>query len=361
MTKSRWSIILSLMIALIVAFELVQQDSQKRSNTSTLAFIEQYMINPNGTFASFLNDFPSIDPNLVAGRESLSESLGIWMQIALLNQDHSRFSQSYELLTNYFLAPRNYIRWKLTAEGQSEVNTNALGDDLRIVRALLNGYDLWQEEKYLTTAGEIADSLQSSLLVQGYFVDFNDFSSGWKPDELSLVYIDVLALEAMDKHDLMDRGVVDKHLNLLRNLPTEGPFYPKLFKVETGEYLFDEEVNLIDQLIVGLHLADFNLPTDSLVAFLKSEIRDKGRLAGRYDRVTARPTVQYESPAVYGLSLLLALEIKDEEWAKELYRRMTALKDQDPAFKGGYVFDGESHMFDNLIPLLAEVSFRQNS
>ncbi|WP_409344029.1 hypothetical protein [Paenibacillus sp. MBLB4367] len=67
----------------------------------------------------------------------------------------------------------------------------------------------------------------------------------------------------------------------------------------------------------------------------------------------------YESPSVYGLAILLALRVNDKGWAEQLVKQMLTLRDQDPSYAGGYVFGGNTHIFDNLFALLGETAWRQ--
>ncbi|MFF2092295.1 glycosyl hydrolase [Paenibacillus sp. NPDC058174] len=338
----------------------IQHMSKRAAVSPTLAFIEHNMTNPNGTLATYLKEAPSANPDYVAGHEALSESLGVWMQIALLNRDEQRFQQSYDLLRERYLSPQNYIKWKLQPDGTSEVNTNALGDDLRIVRALLEGYDLWQQTAYLAAAEAITARLQQSSMLEGYFVDYHDFLHQQSADVLSLVYVDTLALQAMERHGLIDRSVLDRHLELLQQLPAASQkiFYPQKYEVGVSKYTSDDKVNLIDQLIVAIHVAELGQSPQELIHFLKQELKNRGKLFGQYDRSSRQPAVDYESPSVYGLAILLALETRDQAWAEELYPLMLAMRDHNPRYKGGYVFDGDTHLFDNLFPLLAEVSLK---
>ncbi|WP_042169377.1 hypothetical protein [Paenibacillus gorillae] len=344
----------------IAVFLWIQHLSKRTAVSPTLAFIEHNMTNPNGTLATYLKEASSANPDYVAGHEALSESLGVWMQIAVMNQDETRFQQSYQLLRDRFLSPKDYIIWKLEPSGTSEVNTNALGDDLRIVRALLEGYDLWEQTAYLSTAKAITTQLQQSAMVEGYFVDYHDFLHQQSADVLSLVYVDTLALQAMERHGLIDRSVLDRHIELLQKLPPAGEnvFYPQKYEVRASTYTWDGKVNLIDQLIVAIHVAELGQSPQKLIGFLKQELKNRGKLFGQYDRNSGQPAVDYESPSVYGLAILLALETKDQAWAKELYPLMIAMRGHDSRYKGGYVFDGDTHLFDNLFPLLAEVSLK---
>lgn len=350
----RWLTPLLLLVLLAIAMALYLIIANRTRESPTLSFVEQYMTNPNGTLATYLTDTKSVNPDIVAGREALSESVGIWMQIALANKDQTRFDAGLRILKDKFLSPQQYIAWKLQSDGTSQVHTNALGDDLRIEKALLDAYDLWHQTKYLNMAQTLAGTLHKSLLTGGYWVDFHDFNSNLSAHELSLVYIDIPALQSMKQHGLMDQSLLVRHTELLRQMPVSGVFYPTSFDVAKKTYTTRDDANLIDQLIIAIHLTESGEPAGTFATFLKHEWETRGKLFGRYDRQSLEPAVSYESPSVYGLALLLAMELKDQTWADELYTRMISFRDKQSPYEGGYVADGNSHIFDNLIPLLAE-------
>lgn len=347
------SIVVSVLSIFILWFTL---SSGKEKPSKVEQFIEQHMRNENGTWATYLQEAPSVDQNIVAGREALSESLGLWMQYAILQQDQSRLNESVEVLRRYFISPQKYIYWKLQPSGQSDVSTNALGDDLRIVDSLLKAYALWKDEAYLSIAKDITSTLQTEVQHSGYFVDFHDFKNKISSDTLSLVYIDISALKGMLNNGLISDSEYTQHKDLLLQMPSDGPFYPKTYQVQSKKYTYDESVNLIDQLIVGIHLTEAGKKPEELVQFLKQEFEQRHQLVGRYNLATHAPNVTYESPAVYGLAMLLAIQCDDVDWAKQLQKRMVSFRDQDKDYPGGYVFDNNTHFFDNLFPLLAETT-----
>lgn len=328
----------------------------KKFSSPTETFITKHMRNKNGTFSTYLKSAASTDANLAAGREALSESLGLWMQYAVVKKNQLDFNQGYDLLTKYFMTSQSYIAWKLQPEGSTSVQTNALGDDLRIVDHLLKGYDKWPQERYLSTAQAITGTLQATARQNGYFVDFHDFQNNQSSSTLSLVYVDISALQAMRDHQLIDSVTYEQHVNVLLNMPKGEVFFPKTFDVNNKNYSYEDQVSLIDQLIVGIHLAELGEEPKELISFLKKELKVQKKLAGRYDRVTGKASVSYESPSVYGLATLLALECGDQEWAQQLNKKMLAFRGKDTAYPGGYVFDKNTHIFDNLFPLVAEVS-----
>ncbi|MEX3618442.1 glycosyl hydrolase family 8 [Paenibacillus glucanolyticus] len=364
-TRKKTILAITATLAFTGIFFITYSILQNRENPDmTAAFIEEHMRNDNGTLATYLKPAPSEHPDIVAGREALSESLGLWMQYAILSGDQAKFDESVQLLTTYFLHQNKetYIRWKLRPDGRSDVTTNALGDDLRILDALLKASRLWDNnESYLPLAKRIGSTLQASSQTKGYLVDYHDFERNESPAVLSLVYADISALREMEQIGILSSQDYARYQDLLFHMPNDGVFYPKTFQIGSGQYEYDTSVNLIDQLIVGIHLAEMNHPPRKLIPFLKEEFQQNGQLVGRYHRETRKPDAAYESPAVYALAIILALKTDDLPWAQQLYDRMTQFRGQDPAYPGGYVFDGNTHAFDNLFPLLAEAMLKNTA
>jgi endo-1,4-beta-D-glucanase Y len=323
----------------------------------TAAFVEEHMTNANGTLATYLQDAPSERADIVAGREALSESVGLWMQYALASDNEMLFEQAYkQLQTYYVIRPDIYIAWKLDPQGKAHVGTNALGDDLRIMGALLQAADRWEQGRAdkLATASALSRTLTQRTEKQGYMVDFYDFKSGHSTDTLSLVYVDLLALQAMRDHKMLEKKAYARYEDVLHKMPDDGLFYPKRIDVNTKAYTYDDKINLIDQLIVANHVMETERRPDKLIAFLKKEFHARGKLPGQYDRITRTPAVEYESASVYGLAILLAVRSEDSAWAKQLYKHMITFRGRDTRYPGGYVFEGNTHLFDNLFPLLGE-------
>jgi len=327
-----------------------------KPSRSTEQFILKHMTNSNGTLASYLQADTSEHPDIPAGREALSESLGLWMEYAVMKEDQQLFESGYRVLTDRFLNDQKYVTWKLEPDGSSTVNTNALGDDFRIIRALLGASNLWEQEggAYEQTAEVISKTLHEQVRNNGYFVDFNDFKHSYVPDTLSLVYVDTVALRGMRDKGWIEQAEYDQYEQMLLTVPEDGPFFPRTFNVLSGEYQYADEVNLIDQLIVGIHMVEAGRRPDALIEFMKREFAEHGVLKGRYAAGTLQAQVDYESPAVYGLAILLALDMDDRPWAEQLYARMITFRMNHGTYAGGYVFDQNTHMFDNLLPLLAE-------
>ena len=335
-------------------WELLRQ----RYVSPTQNFVASHLMNPNQTLATYLKPSVSQHPDIAAGKEALLESMGLWMQYNLNQDKQTEFDKSFGVVQTYFTAPESYWYWKISPDGTSSVATNALGDDLRLLNVLLKAHDAWGGDAYLEEARRISDVLQREAAVNGYMVDYHNFSDGSSASTLNLAYLDIQAFKRMNVYGLMDNASLQRYTALLENVPRDSVFYPQRYNVQTNRYESDNEVNLTEQLIAAIHVREAGDTPDKLLEFLKQHFVQDGRLAGRYDRASAKATVSYESPAVYGLAAILFMESDDSKWAGKMIAKMLAFRGRDSAYPGGYVFGGDTHAFDNLFPLLAEQQWK---
>jgi hypothetical protein len=315
-------------------------------------FIRTHMINDDGTLKTNLQPHEAVDPNIAQGEETLSESIGLWMMYAVEKGDKPLFEQNVDVLRKHFMK-EGLIYWKL---GPKPVSTNALIDDLRIAEALYKAHSLWGSAQYRDLANQIAQSLTKRQIVDGVFTDFYDDQSEWTSQTLTLSYLKTAAFAQMYQNGALDSSIYEGTVQFLRELPMRNGFFPFQYDVQNKTYTYHQQVNIIDQLYIVYHRAQAQTTSPELWSFLKAEFEKRGFLYGRYTADTKQPAVDYESPAVYGLAILAAVELDDEEFAKDLYYRMIRHQMLNPESKyyGGYTYDDDTHIFDNLIPLVAE-------
>ncbi|WP_429843695.1 hypothetical protein [Brevibacillus sp. FIR094] len=216
----------------------------------------------------------------------------------------------------------------------------------------------WGDETYIQLANEVGQSIVENQSREGLLVDFYDRHNKVASDYLTLSYLNASAIQLMEKHQQVSKELNNQVHFFLNSLPTKNGFFPFSYQLGSKEYVYQQEVNLIDQLYIGYHRAQVGISSPELWAFLKDEFTRNGLLYGRYDASTRKPLVTYESPAVYSLAILTASELKDYTFARDLYERMVRQQIRRPEseFYGGYVdmSQMDTHSFDNLLPLLAE-------
>ncbi|MBA2175451.1 glycosyl hydrolase [Halobacillus locisalis] len=345
-------------ILVITLLLFIIQSGGRVENIETETFISKWMTNDNGTLATFLKGDSTQDTDQVQGREALSESLGLWMQYALEKDDQDLFEESYLQLQQWFLEDSGFIYWRLSPIGEAEVTTNALVDDFRIYKVLQLACNRWGDEKYGHTAEIIGEFLIEHLVSNSYFADYYDNKSDYLSPVLTLSYVDIEALFLLREEVGLEHTTFNRMLELLNTMPTKNGFYPMSYHVSENRFEFTKEINLIDQLLVSLHSQSHK---DELIPFIKKELDHRQAIYGRYNLETKEPTVSYESPAVYSLVIMKAIELEDKELAKQAYMRMIRFRSSSSKYKGAYSLTNQNtHVFDNLMPLLAIEKMKTN-
>lgn len=323
----------------------------------TEEFIYRLLQNENGTIATYIKDNGETDEDLVRGRESLAETLGLFMYYALNKDDQNLFNSIYQQLTDYYLKDDGFVNWKLNEDGTSNVEANALIDDIRILYALLMADEKWNDAQYMITAALISEYLNEHNVTKGIYTNFYDQEQNYASSDISLSYIDIQGIEALVERDLLDKVIVDNTSDVLLQAPLKNGFYPEIYNRDKNEYTYSENINLVDQAILAYHYAQAGNRSEEFLEFIKNEMENRNLIHGMYDLETKEPTVKYESPAIYGFLILYALEIEENDLALAIYDRVKEFQvtDKNSEYYGGYsITDGNTHIFDNLIPLLAE-------
>ena len=357
--KLRHLVIIFLVVGIsVVAFWGVNMVKMKSTKFPTEVFIKKQMTNKNGTLATYLKESDVKDSDFVQGREALSETVGLWMNYALNKKDQKLFRESYDRLLTYFLNKDGLVYWKIQPSGNVNVSTNATIDDLRIAHALIKAGELWGNDDYRVTGERIGQFLNKNNRRGDYLSDYYDQKLNQNSEVLTLSYIEPVALEVLVKSGAMDPNVYESMVELLEEIPHEKGFFAKSYHLENKQFSFDNEVNMIDQLLIALHRSQMDIKSEALLSFIKNEFKQKGALFGRYDANSKIPTVQYESPALYGIAILFSLEVGEDLFAKDLYNRMIQFRVGNvfSQYYGGYSINANNntHIFDNIFPLLAE-------
>lgn len=317
-------------------------------------FIRTMLTNPDGTLRTTLSPLTEPDDDVAWGEEALSESLGLWMLYLYEKGDQDLFADAVGVLMEHFWRD-GWIHWKVGPDGQ-KASTNALVDDLRIAEALYRAGLEWGVESYLTLADRIGQSVGTYHLVRGLPADFYDYDHDWTAEVLTLSYINLAALEIMVDRGVIPPEVYERAHALLEGLPRRGGFFPFSYDLRRDQFRYHPSVNLIDQLYIVYHRQQAGMASPEFWSVFKEAYRRDGVVHGELDIGTGKAVVSYESPAVYGLAIMAAVEAGDIALAHELYERMVMLQVRNPAspYYGGYVVSHDTHSFDNLIPLLAE-------
>lgn len=327
------------------------------AKNQTEIFINKWLKSEQGLIITYIKESKQEDTDLVAGRDALSESLGLSMVYAINKNDERLFAENEEILTDFFIEKDGFVYWKLTESGEKEVTTNALVDDARIANALISASKLWEDDSYAHVAEVMTEYMFKNNVNQGSLVDYYDRKNKLASTDITLSYIDPEALENVAGDVTRNKQIVENTINILQNAPLKNGFYPKSYEVDKKAYHYDSQVNIVDQAIIAYHQAKAGESSDAFLEFIRQEMDNNGYINGMYDLNTKRPVVNYESPAVYSFLIMYLLEIDELSLANQIYQQMILLRDEDSSspYYGGYsVTNGDTHVFDNILPLIAE-------
>lgn len=330
------------LVTFLSSCESNELNTEFTPSCSTEQFIQEKLI----------NDQNMIQTDLQAQKDVyLSESLGLWLSYLLDIGDQSRFKEQVDVLQKNFIK-NNLIVWRI--DGNQPATVTALIDDLRIIQTLFIAGDEFSEEKYTKLAKKLSKQLLKHGEVKGIYVDFVDIHSYEKPSTITLSYISPKAYDLFYTHQLLTNAQVEKQLKLLKDIPiSEQGYWPKSYTITDEIYHYDRELHLIDQLYIGIHLAQLDENTDDFTKWILNLYEHDQKLYGRYYANTNEPAVNFESPAVYALAVQYMLEIGEDEYASTFYTQMKELKNVEWQ---GYIDSNTqaTHSFDNLLPLLVE-------
>ncbi len=344
-------IILTAALLLTIVFLLKDRNSTPEIplDTPHEQFIWKEMLNQNLLLKTTLQSHSS--------DYSLSETIGLWMEYAVLTDNYPLFEIAYQQLDQYFVTSQGFIHWRIKENGQTTEQVNAFMDDIRIIHALLGAEEHWNKSKY----NKMARKITKALVIQGtykqMFVDFYDWEHDRKSPSISVQYLDIQTIRRLYALGWIDQNI----LNQVEQVAIEAshqssPLYPTRYHIDTNQFIQEDTVNLIEQMYTAYHFAKAGIQTDRFLAFLTQELAEHDKLYGQYDTDDLTPVVGYESPALYGLAILYTLSIEEYDMALQFYNKLQALQTKAGSFKGAYLDSSTSdtHIFDNLVPLIAE-------
>lgn len=327
-----------------------QKKSPVQSSSETATFIDDYLIDEHGNLQTDIKENKQL---------YLSESVGFWLHYLLIIKDQENFDQQVRIIKEKFLLSNGLISWQIKEGSVSQ--TNALIDDFRILTALYKATELWNNKAYNKLATKIAESIVQNQIQDDYFVDFFDGTAA--NNSITLSYLDPLAIATLHERGLISDAQFEINLNLVKQAPTQNSWFPQRYNLSNHTYEFEEGVNLIDQYYIGYHRALVGENSEQLVAFTRQKMTEQGKIYGRVNTRTQQNEVDYESPSVYALAILMLKELGEDSLAQQLLERMHTLQvtDLESAFYGGYIDTKQlqTHFFDNVLPLLAEEGWNE--
>lgn len=283
--------------------------------TTVQETVDSHYMNDEGVIHAYPDDRKS---------EYLSESLGLYMEYLLQVEDEGEFAEQAAVLKNRFLVETGgqiFIPWRL----YEEANVNALIDDVRIAAALEGAARQFDEPDYLELSRQILSAIEDRQHQQGTAVDYYDWSYELAGNRITLSYL------------IEELTVLPESFGILETGKAE-VFFPEYYDFDENTYKKSGEVHMIDQLLIAANRFDQGLESPEFESWLVEEWESRGQMAGRYDRKTGKPAVDYESLAVYYYVWQYFERIGQAEFSKQAVQRAESL--------AGEELPGELHFFD---------------
>lgn len=326
-------------------------------------FIFRKMMGEGGAiYSTYHTGYPDSE-KFGVNHEVLSESIGLALLYAYYARNLTLFRALLDFVEKHLLSPHGTLYWKLNPDltpfGVGGHYSSALIDDLRVARALILGYRLWNDGRALNVSLRLSKGL-ANYNRGGDLVESISWSGEniYKSDKVFLSYLDLRALELLSEIDGGWRDILEASKVRILNGKRDGLFFHTFFDVKSGKYgdVFDV-CDSLNQLLILDHLVDAGLKEEALplFGFFKDRFEEFGEINGLYGpNGTAIGGVGI---GTYSLFSCLALKLNERGLAKRVLESWVLssqdLEEGSPLFGAlvakwpGDMLDANS--FDNLM------------
>ncbi len=321
--------------------------AENGGRAATEAFVRDRLLSAQGRVSARFT--VEGDGRIKPADESLSESQGLAMRYALVQEDQPLFDMAYEYVRSS-MSVNNLAAWHRKGDVLEDVNATI--DDLRIAGALKDAQEAWggYEAELAVRAGAL-----KRVLANGYPVDYIQLHSSGRAPTLTLCYGDLTALRKLADAEPAFSGVADnvQALMLGGRLSQAFPLYYPRYDFEKARY-DGGEIHAAEAMLTLLHLAQDGALPDDTRDFLIRWVRE-GAVYARYAvQGVPVPGYEYESTATYAMMVMIGCELHDDALIRPALYRMERLRSFGPGGENGaYVGEAENYTFDTLYALLA--------
>jgi len=329
--------------------EAMLQNALYGYDKATLDFVQKKMSGKDGEI--YINNSNGTDSP--SGKDSLSESMGLMMQYAVMIQDRNLFADAWKTTQKRFEV-EGLAAWYVDEDG-TRADCNALLDDIRIWSGLRNANALWGE--YAKPADEIRNAIYARCTDKKHnLVNFCNFSVDSKSSDISMCYLSLSDLNQMSAEAEEYKAVAEGAGNILTQarISDRFPFYYSSYNYGTRKYSHDD-LNMAEALYTIYNLAEAGLVEQDTLDWIADKV-ESGSLGAKYHvDGTIVKGYEYHSTAVYGLAALIAQKMGDAKTFNKAVQRMERyrINDTSSEYNGAFTADANKiESFDQLIPLL---------
>lgn len=315
-------------------------------------FILNKMVDNGGVHTNYM-EMPH-DENFATGYDVLSESQGLLMRYASIIKDKEIFKSSFNF-TLRNLNTKNLFAYRYDFDNQNKYLVNAAVDDLRIIRALLEGANTFSKAKYKELAEEFAYRFYNTNVKNNFLYDFYDENVGTTNDFITLCYIDLDTISKLPSDDWTN--VYYNMCEILKAgyISDEFPMFMTSYNYNTKTYQAEKGINMVESLLSVLNLSSAGLCSNTTINYIKQKVKE-GVLYGNYNK-DGQNNNEIQSTAIYAICAMIGKSENDSELYNDSIMRMEQFRVDDKnssiygAFGNAETF--EVYSFDNLMALIA--------
>lgn len=317
------------------------------------SFIDKQLTGPYGVYTNLLETDQSAE--VATGHEILSESASLMMLSAVRNRDAERFAGEWELAKRVF-AMEGGFSYRYSPEQEKQYTVNAAVDDLRMIGALYEAGEVFDNQEYKDEAAEYSRKFYNNNVKDGYMFDIYDNYYHSNNGFITLCYINLSILRNLSISS-ESKGILLHNMSEIIEggyLSDSFPFYETRFDYTSGAYSSDG-INTVESLLSILNLTEVGRQNPESLRFIREQVA-AGTLYGQYTR-DGEPANDIRSTAIYALAAMIGAAAGDDALYADSIQRMNEFRVTDPAspLYGGFgdTNTGQAYSFDNLMALLA--------
>ncbi|MEK4849270.1 hypothetical protein NST04_05240 [Paenibacillus sp. FSL H7-0756] len=324
-----------------------------REQQELFHFINTQLTGPDGVYTNLKETSEAAE--VATGHEILSESASLLMETAVRTRNQELFDRQWETARRTFDMEGGFS-YRYSPKQQKRYPVNAAVDDLRMIGALYEAGQAFNQPEYTREADKYGERFYKNNAKKGYIYDIYDNYLKVVNGFVTLCYIDLSVLQKLSISSELQKNLLKNMSGILEEgyLSDSFPFYETRFDYQSGQYS-SEGINSVESLLTILHLAETGRQKPASISFIKAQVA-AGTLFGQYTR-EGKPANDIRSTAVYALTAMIGAVLEDGELYRSSIERMNEFRVTDPSspLYGGFgdPASGQAYSFDNLMALLA--------
>ncbi|MEM1588094.1 MAG: hypothetical protein QW476_00145 [Candidatus Bathyarchaeia archaeon] len=331
-------------------------------------FMYSKMITNEGAVYSTFKQGYSESTIYGVNHEVTAESIGLLMLYAIEEKNKALFDMEVSFLKEKLLSHLGICYWKLKEDLSPYIYngyaSSALIDDLRIIEGLIEGYNLWRDDRYISLVYLMINGVfnyevnEDTGILVDYYVWRGD--KGEKAKSLTLAYARLSSILKIKKLD--ERGVktFNETLKVILNGTNNINLFYQKYDIKNRRYI-GNFFNSIEELMIALSLIEVGRE-DKVVAvhnFFKEEYLKKNFISDLYT-LKGEDSSSDAGIGAYALLARLAIKLKDYDFALKIILEKiltTQEKDEKSEFYGAFINqwpldNRDANSYDNLQALL---------